>query len=272
MELHIEDSGPGIPAEKRDRLFAKFQESLDALSQGTGIGLAVCRNLAELMGADIWLDNTFDSGVEGCPGTRFILRLNQPAIDMEEQQQYSAPPPSACVKDRTNNNTDGNDVKQGADSPPQLTSEANTHGGSKYALPETLRVLVVDDDTMIRKMFRRAALRMAPNWDIEEACNGETALVICETKTFDVIFLDQYMASVEKQMLGTETARALRVNGVESIICGLSANDMGLQFLESGADTFMMKPFPCQKDAMAQAVCEVLQSRENESAGSGSSA
>ena len=103
---------------------------------------------------------------------------------------------------------------------------------------------------------------MAPNWDIEEACNGETALVICETQTFDVIFLDQYMASVEKQMLGTETARALRVNGVKCIICGLSANDMGSQFLESGADTFMMKPFPCQQDAMAQAVCEVLQSRD----------
>ena len=87
VELHIEDSGPGIPAEKRDRLFAKFQESLDSLAQGTGIGLAVCRDLAELMGADIWLDNSFHSGVEDCPGTRFVLRLNKPAMDIEEQQQ-----------------------------------------------------------------------------------------------------------------------------------------------------------------------------------------
>lgn len=68
------------------------------------------------------------------------------------------------------------------------------------------------------------------------------------------------MASVEKQMLGTETARALRSKGVESIICGLSANDMQQQFLESGANSFMMKPFPCKKDAMAQAFQEVLSS------------
>lgn len=36
--VFIEDSGPGIPAEKRTHLFSKFQESLDSLSQGTGIG------------------------------------------------------------------------------------------------------------------------------------------------------------------------------------------------------------------------------------------
>ena len=41
VELCVEDSGPGIPFEKRQRLFKKFQESLDSLNQGTGIGLCV---------------------------------------------------------------------------------------------------------------------------------------------------------------------------------------------------------------------------------------
>jgi len=40
VELSVEDSGSGIPPEKRQRLFFKFQESLDSLNQGTGIGLA----------------------------------------------------------------------------------------------------------------------------------------------------------------------------------------------------------------------------------------
>jgi two-component system, OmpR family, sensor histidine kinase KdpD len=35
VELSVEDSGPGIPAEKRNQLFSKFQQSLDNLSQGT---------------------------------------------------------------------------------------------------------------------------------------------------------------------------------------------------------------------------------------------
>jgi signal transduction histidine kinase len=35
VEVSVEDSGPGIPAEKRGQLFSKFQKSLDSLSQGT---------------------------------------------------------------------------------------------------------------------------------------------------------------------------------------------------------------------------------------------
>ena len=34
VHLFVEDSGPGIPASKRDNLFVKFQDSLDSLSQG----------------------------------------------------------------------------------------------------------------------------------------------------------------------------------------------------------------------------------------------
>jgi len=66
------------------------------------------------------------------------------------------------------------------------------------------------------------------------------------------------MASVEKQLLGTETVRALRAKGVESIICGLSANDVGEPFLNAGANAFMFKPFPCEKSQLAEELVRVL--------------
>jgi signal transduction histidine kinase len=50
VALYVEDSGPGIPQHKRSSLFTKFQESLDVLNQGTGIGLALCKKLSVLMG------------------------------------------------------------------------------------------------------------------------------------------------------------------------------------------------------------------------------
>lgn len=58
------------------------------------------------------------------------------------------------------------------------------------------------------------------------------------------------MASTEKQLLGTETIRALRAKGVTTKICGLSANDIDAEFREAGADHFLLKPLPCQKDAL----------------------
>jgi len=174
VELSVEDSGPGIPEDKRDRLFLKFQESLDALNQGTGIGLAVCKNLSDLMGADLSLDESFQSGVDGCLGTRFVLRLNQPALEVERDDDAPDEEKSSLLSDSNNS----------ASEPPHV-------GGSK--LPENLLVMFVDDDTILRRMFSRSLKRVAPNWEVQEASNGETALRMTETNKFDLIFVDQYV-------------------------------------------------------------------------------
>ena len=60
------------------------------------------------------------------------------------------------------------------------------------------------------------------------------------------------MASVDKQLLGTETAQSMRCKGVKSIICGLSANDIRDSFLCSGADDFMLKPMPCKPNELRE--------------------
>ena len=66
------------------------------------------------------------------------------------------------------------------------------------------------------------------------------------------------MASAEKQLLGTETARALRAKGVTCTICGLSANEMEQAFMASGASCFSQKPFPSQKDALKLELGRIL--------------
>ena len=66
------------------------------------------------------------------------------------------------------------------------------------------------------------------------------------------------LESQVKQLLGTETVAALRAKGVNCRICGLSANDMEDQFLKAGADFFIMKPIPTNKDAMVAELCHLL--------------
>ena len=80
MELHVDDDGPGIAPDERERVFERLYTARGAPSRkvGTGIGLAVVHELAAAMG-----------GVATCEplaagGTRFVVRI--PARE--------APPPS----------------------------------------------------------------------------------------------------------------------------------------------------------------------------------
>jgi len=70
------------------------------------------------------------------------------------------------------------------------------------------------------------------------------------------------MTSVERSLKGTETVRKLRAKGVRSIICGLSANNLGKSFEEAGADEFQLKPFPCKKDALYTLMQQLLSKRD----------
>ncbi|CAB9528965.1 respiration control sensor protein ArcB [Seminavis robusta] len=286
--IYVEDSGPGIPLEKQKELFAKFQASLDMLGQGTGIGLNLSKKLMATMGGELWLDGSYDSGVEGCPGACFVVQLNTPPLDME----------SALPRDIESSLPHGNDLRSSysgtrSDSflnshlshqaepadeaapnmvvpheqepaarlnAPQPTTEP-VQPPAQPELPPELSVLFVDDDAVLRKLFVRAVKRAMPTWKISEASSGETALRMCEElqpEQYDLIFLDQYMASADKQLLGTETAHTMRSKGISSRICGLSANDLRDSFINSGADDFVMKPMPCKVDELKQLLVRVL--------------
>ena len=49
IELSVEDSGPGIPKDQISRVFSRY-EQLDRHTQGTGLGLSLCSQLAGQMG------------------------------------------------------------------------------------------------------------------------------------------------------------------------------------------------------------------------------
>lgn len=241
--LYVEDSGSGVPVEKRAQLFAKFQESLDSLNQGTGIGLSLCKNLADLMEADIYLDESYNSGVPERPGTRFVIRLNRAPLLLDD---LSLDDPSTPIDpEMAPLSVDIPAVIGIEDAETLKDLESGEAQQKNKELPDELTVLFTDDDMVLRKLFVRAVRKVRPGWKIMEASNGETALRMVEDHSFDMIFMDQYMASVEKQLLGTETVMALRAKGVTCKICGLSANDIENSFLDAGASTFMMKPFPC---------------------------
>lgn len=61
--LAVEDDGPGVPAEDRERVFGRFARldgSRSAESGGSGLGLAICRRIVELMGGSVTADASAD--------------------------------------------------------------------------------------------------------------------------------------------------------------------------------------------------------------------
>ena len=68
VRIEVEDNGPGVAPSIRDRLFEPFVTTKD-VGKGTGLGLAVCRGLAESAGGSI----AAEEGATG--GARFVLTL-----------------------------------------------------------------------------------------------------------------------------------------------------------------------------------------------------
>jgi signal transduction histidine kinase len=74
VHIEIEDDGPGIPREAREKVFAPFQRldpSRNRATGGVGLGLAVARNVVRAHGGDIELDDA--------PGGGLLARVTLPA-------------------------------------------------------------------------------------------------------------------------------------------------------------------------------------------------
>lgn len=84
MEISIADSGIGILPEKRKNLFQAFSQidySITREYGGTGLGLVICRKLAMLMGGDISLDETVNTGSRFVFSNTFEVAKNINKID-----------------------------------------------------------------------------------------------------------------------------------------------------------------------------------------------
>jgi hypothetical protein len=210
-----------------------------------GIGLYLCKNLTELMGGELVLDTEYDSGIAGHPGTRFLVKLNQPPVDpldlsrldqhvLEDEFEGGGSREFHIRLDELDANDNDDETEHdaagnedgGAAGGPKSTGtgtgsgtgagtattgdssssdESNDRRNSGGLLPQHLNVLFVDDDAILRKLFARKIKTVAPDWTVREAANGETALLLVEHHSFDLIFMDQYMASVEKQVRAGQT-------------------------------------------------------------------
>lgn len=77
VRMWVEDEGPGIKPEDRERIFEKFYrgETRANTPYGTGLGLAVTREIVRFHGGRIWVEDVSPHGA------RFVMTLPQEGID-----------------------------------------------------------------------------------------------------------------------------------------------------------------------------------------------
>ena len=92
LEFSVEDTGVGIPAEHQDSLFKRFSQLDDSNTRrydGSGLGLFIVRQFAQMMGGTVGFESTFGEG------SRFWFRILANEVTVEDLVSRNEARPSA---------------------------------------------------------------------------------------------------------------------------------------------------------------------------------
>jgi signal transduction histidine kinase/DNA-binding response OmpR family regulator len=222
LTVSVKDSGFGIRPEDKERIFHDYNR-LDYRRthtlEGTGLGLALTKNIAELMGGSVTVESEYGKG------STFTVRIKQDPVE--------SPPIGAKVAENLMN------FRYSAQ------KRSRSVGIARIRIPYA-RVLVVDD-VPINLDVARGMLRP---YDMQVDCvlgGREAVELIREHRVhYDAIFMDHMMPGMD----GIEAARIIReeIGGdyAKKIpIIVLTANALTgneEMFLSMGFDDFLSKP------------------------------
>ncbi len=95
LRAEVCDTGIGISAEARDKLFSAFTQVDSSIGRrfgGTGLGLAICKRIIEELGGTIGVDST--PGV----GSKFWFEVPAPAAEAPPRHNSASPGPQALPR------------------------------------------------------------------------------------------------------------------------------------------------------------------------------
>jgi len=121
--------------------------------------------------------------------------------------------------------------------------------------PVILRVLIVDDETSVRKVM--AAIFAQLGLPCETAASGEEALRILETHRIDAVISDLHMPG----MSGMELLAKVRQNYPQMVflvVTGVDDIQVGIQAMRQGADDYLVKPLQVDANIVLASLTRAL--------------
>lgn len=219
ISIAVSDSGIGITEEARGRLFTEFSQANASTARhfgGTGLGLAITRKLVKMMGGNVTVASTHGEG------STFTLVFRA----------------------------------QAATQTPLIITPVEAAADHSQHLPQGLRLLLVDDNAINRKVAR---MMLSPEgMAITEAANGREALDLLAQHPFDLVLLDVHMPVMD----GMEAIAHIRASSEpwHSVpVIALTADAMSgdeARLLAAGMDGYTSKPI--DQNAMINEIHRVL--------------
>ncbi|WP_433296881.1 SpoIIE family protein phosphatase [Actinoplanes sp. CA-030573] len=225
--LSVRDTGVGVPVDEQPLLFDRFHRVTGAWSrshEGTGIGLALVRELAEQHGGSVTAQS------EVGRGSVFLVRIPFGTAHL---------PPDRLSPDS---------VLVVSEAAPRLFLEETYSWLREEPLTppaapagERGRILLVDDNADLRDHVARL---LRAHWDVTTAVDGVAALELAERQRFDLVLTDIMMPRLDGFGLIAALRAGERTRDVPILALSARAGeDASGEGLAAGADDYLVKPF-----------------------------
>jgi signal transduction histidine kinase/ligand-binding sensor domain-containing protein/DNA-binding response OmpR family regulator len=239
VEIIVRDSGIGIPKSEMSKIFDRFYQvdgSITREHEGTGIGLALTKELVELHKGNIFVDSIEGHWTEvklHFPLGREHLAEDE-IIDLADFEMHKV----ENVDDFTKEDSEIEDLL------------------NENLIDKTI-VLIVEDNPDVREYIKDG---LKDHYHVEEAANGEQGLRKAEKCIPDLIVSDIMMPKMD----GYEMTRRIRQNDKTShipiiLLTAKSDKDSKLEGLGLGADDYLIKPF--DSDELVARIKNLIETR-----------
>ncbi|CAM4383520.1 ATP-binding protein [Paenibacillus alkaliterrae] len=232
LTFSVKDTGIGIPEEKQEMIFESFKQADGTTSRkygGTGLGLPISREIAQLLGGFIQVKSEVDKG------STFSLFLPSvesfPLADNRSSEIEAA----AAIDEQAHHSVQSVEVNG-------LSVESWNSKQLKKTLLDGKKVLIVDDD--MRNIFALTTALEANHMEVIFAQNGREGIdILCNNPDTDLVLMDIMMPEMD----GFEAIHTIRQmpNFQKLPIIALTAKAMKQdreECINAGASDYISKP------------------------------
>lgn len=252
LRMQVTDTGIGIRKEQIPYLFERFRQaegSVNRSHEGTGLGLALAKELVELHGGQISVESVYSEGTTfnvwlktGCahlPSEQVLqvsteIQSSRATVEWADRELESE---SAIIGSPEEDLAISLDEIDTSEQVTNLPIDAAT-----IALNSTLTVAVVDDNSDVRSYISRILRQVG--YQVIMARNGQEGFEVAQEHHPDLIVTDLMMPMVS----GIDLIRRIRnsedLKGTPIILVTAKADETTrLEGVQEGADGYLSKPF-----------------------------